>query len=375
VINVVALYADKAGCGDYRVQFPAAAVNARSEELGVHVTTADHLAADATVQDGRYTVRRVDLPAGTDVVVFQRPLSSSMAGAMMWLRKVRHEVGIVVDLDDDLAAVPTSNSAFHGVHPKSSPEANYQWLRKSIAMSDVLTVSTPELAMRYRSGSGTTRVVRNGVPTLMLDQPSRPLAENRARHDGADRVIGWAGYVGTHGGDLESTCGALGEIVGVDHTEGRRVSFRNVGPPDGLSEALGLRLCDIEATGWVDPKLYRVALGEADVGIVPLATTRFNRSKSALKALEFAAAGVPVVASYTPEHIEMRAQGMPLFLVKDKRRHWTRALRSILDFDDDELRNLAFAHREFVRNKCTVELRATEWASAWRTAASLARNN
>lgn len=282
MLNVLALYADRSGCGDYRVVLPAAAVNERSDELGVHVTTSDHLPADATLTSGRYHIRRVDLPEGTDVVSFQRPLKAEMAGAIAWLRQRRPEVGVVVDLDDDLAATPTSNTGFTHVHPKHNPAENFQWLRRAIAEADVLTVSTPALAERYgHKMPDRTFVVRNGVPASMLDQPARTL-DRRASHgveENRDRVVGWAGYAGTHNGDLEVTSGALADVVGADRTDGRRVTFRNVGPRDGLSEALRLRDEDVEVTGWLSTDLYRAAIGELDVGIVPLADTRFNHGK------------------------------------------------------------------------------------------------
>src|SRR5674476_119679 len=85
VINVIALYADRSGCGDYRVRFPALAVNKRDTELHVHIEVSDHIPADATYDTGtsKYHIRRVDVPRGVDVVSFQRPLKAVMAGAIM----------------------------------------------------------------------------------------------------------------------------------------------------------------------------------------------------------------------------------------------------------------------------------------------------
>lgn len=372
MIDVLALYADMSGCGDYRVRLPANAVNERSSELGVHVTVSGHLQADAIAEGTRYRIRRVDVPPGVSVVSFQRPTKAAMAGAVMWLRRYRPDVSTVVELDDDLAAVPTGNQAFGAVHPARSPHENYSWLRRAIAHADAITVSTPEIANRYRVQGQSAFVIRNAAPSSMLRQSSRVI-DRTSRDQDVDRVIGWAGSVGTHPGDLDVMSGALADVVGVDRTDGRRVRFRNVGPRDGLSDALNLRDDDIEASGWLTPELYRVGLGELDVGVVPLADTRFNRSKSWLKVLEFAAAGVPVVASYTNEHHELRRQGMPIWLVKNRRHNWVRALRSVLDLDSDELRELGVAHRDFVRMYHTVDVRADEWAAAWTSVACTAR--
>jgi glycosyltransferase involved in cell wall biosynthesis len=374
MIYVLALYSDMSGCGDYRVRFPAEAVTAREHEFGVHVEVSDHLDADATKTPDKTHIRRVDVPGGIDVVSFQRPLGADMVGAIAWLRYHRPDLGIVVELDDDLANVPTSNTAYAALHPATSPAENYTWLRRAIALSDVLTVSTPSLAETYGQGSTRTFVIRNGVPTSMLYQPARALSLRRHKSDGFDRVVGWAGYAGTHGGDLEMTSGALQDVIGAAHWHGGNVTFRQVGPREGVAKALGLEEGDVEATGWMNPtSMYRVALGEMDVGIVPLADTRFNRGKSALKMLEMAAAGVPVVASHTAEHDLLQQQGMPVWLVKDRRRQWASALNRVLGFGNEELHDVASAHREFVRRFHTIDSRVEEWATAWRTAVKLAR--
>lgn len=374
MINVLALYADLSGCGDYRVRFPADAVNARSSELGVWVEVADHLPADAIAEGTRYRIKRVDVPKHVHVVSFQRPLRALMYGAIAWIRARRPDVAVVVELDDDLAVIPRSNQAYDAIHPSRSLTENTSWLGRSTRVAHAITVSTPALATAYGHLGARPFVVRNAVPSEMLDQPSRVI-DRRERENDHDRIVGWAGSVGTHRGDLDVMGGALADVVGVDRTDGRRVRFRNVGPRDGLSEALRLRNEDVEAAGWVSPPAYRVGLGELDVGVVPLADTRFNRGKSALKVVELAAAGVPVVASITPEHEVLRSAGMPIWLVKNRRRDWVRAVRSLLDLDENELRDVALAQRDAVRRLHTVDARAKEWANAWRWAASAANRH
>jgi glycosyltransferase involved in cell wall biosynthesis len=370
-VNVLALYADQSGCGDYRVRFPAGAVNA-DPDLGVKVRTADHLDADAIYEGPRMRIRRIDLPYGTRVVSFQRPTKGSLVGAMKWLRERRPDVGLVVELDDDLMSLPAQHEAFGQLNPRISPTENTTWLRHALNLADAVTVSTPELAKRY-GGNRPTFVVRNGVPPLMLSQcPSRALSHNGKDRD---RIIGWAGYTGTHPGDLEVTSGAVADVM-ADRTQGREVRFRNIGPRDGLCKALDLppEMTDqVEASGWLDPTMYRIALASLDIGIVPLQDTAFNRAKSTLKALEFAAAGVPVIASDLPEFAALRDAGLPIQLVKPRRKDWTTALTRILSLSDDALYSVAYAHRQWAREHAVVDERASEWAHAWLYAASVAQ--
>jgi hypothetical protein len=373
VIKVLSLFADHSACGDYRVRFPVEAVNARSHQLGVTAEASASIPADAIFEGSLCRVRRVDVPPGVNVVSFQRPMRAALVGAMHWLRQRRPDIGIVVELDDDLMAVPPGHAGYSSIQPRFNPQENTKWLAMAIAQCDVLTVSTPELAKRYAGTGHQTIVIRHGVHPSMLDQPARTLTRVPAQRElNRDRIVGWAGYTGTHVNDLDVTSGALADVVGPGRTSGRRVTFRNVGPRDGVASALRLDPSHVEASGWLSTDLYRIGLSELDIGIVPLQDTRFNRSKSALKALEMAAAGVPVIASKLPEFQELQRQGMPLWLVKDRRREWSSALQRMIALDDKGLRQLAHAHREFVRKYATVDVHAKEWADAWQTAARMA---
>jgi glycosyltransferase involved in cell wall biosynthesis len=336
----------------------------------VKVRTADYLDADAVYDGPRMRIRRVDLPYGVQVVTFQRPMRAGLVGAMKWLKERRPDVGLVVELDDDLMSLPAQHEAFGALNPRISPAENTAWLRQALTMADVVTVSTPELGKRY-GGTRPTFVVRNGVPEKMTAQcPSRAMTDGvRDR----ERIVGWAGYTGTHPGDLEVTSGAVATLL---NRSSGRVRFRNIGPRDGVEKALQLPPGTeslVEASGWLEPRMYRLALASLDVGIVPLQDTAFNQAKSTLKALEFAAAGVPVIASELPEFVTLRNAGLPLYLAKARRKDWSAALNRLLSLSDDDLRQLAHAHRQWVLGHATVDHRAPEWAHAWRYAASVAQ--
>jgi glycosyltransferase involved in cell wall biosynthesis len=306
------------------------------------------------------------------VVSVQRPTRAALVGAMKWIKERRPDVGLVVELDDDLVNLPAGHEGFGFLDPRRNPQENSAWLRMGLQLADVVTVSTPELAKRF-GGSRPTYVIRNGVPGSMLEQyPSRAMAQGQKDNQ---RIIGWAGYTGTHPGDLEITNGAIRDIM-QRAPGGREIRFRNIGPHEGLAKALDLPLelqGQVEASGWLDPHLYRVSLASLDIGIVPLQDTAFNRAKSTLKALEMAAAGVPVVASDLPEFRALRSEGLPLWLVKPKRKEWYGALARLCTLEDDELRQAANQHRRWVASYGTVDNRAPEWASAWRYAASVAQ--
>ena len=57
---------------------------------------------------------------------------------------------------------------------------------------------------------------------------------------------------------------------------------------------------------------YTSSVAELGVGLVPLLDSAFNRAKSWLKGLEYAALGVPFVASPTPEYVKLAGLGAGL---------------------------------------------------------------
>jgi hypothetical protein len=55
---------------------------------------------------------------------------------------------------------------------------------------------------------------------------------------------------------------------------------------------------------------YPYLFNKIDVGIVPLNNVPFNHAKSYIKGLEYAASGIPFIASYSPEYQELSDFGI-----------------------------------------------------------------
>ena len=98
-----------------------------------------------------------------------------------------------------------------------------------------------------------------------------------------------------------------------------------------------------------------------DIGIVPLRASAFNDAKSYLKGLEYAALGIPFVASSTPEYARLADLGVGVLSVskKDWYRHLDRLLKSPYYREDVASRGFEWAKTQ------TYELRAYQWAEAW----------
>jgi glycosyltransferase involved in cell wall biosynthesis len=285
---------------------------------------------------------------GTDVVVIQRPLWRRIVDIIPRLQG--RGIAVVVDLDDDFAAL-------HPGHPSREhldEDTNAGHLARACAAADLVTAPTPALLRRY-APHGRGALIGNYLPRWALDFA--------ARRNG--RTVGWSGVAADHPGDLEDTGGAVAAVL-----RRNQARFQVVGPPEGVASRLGL---DQPAwgTGMLSIRDYFDALGSIDVGIVPLASTEFNAAKSPLKGIEFGAAGVPFVASPTPEYGWLAEQG--LGTIAHTPEEWERKLSELLR-DEASRHRLADAGVQLVRERFVLEPNAWRWANAWEQASESRRS-
>lgn len=325
-MNVLLLPADTHGCGYYRMRMPG------------HYAESDTTVRDrlAIAPDG--SIRETE---AADVVVFQRPMHARMPDFVRQFQ--RQGVAVVVELDDDMGALDAQHVTFAEVHPKRSPESNWRHLKTCCSLADLVTVTTPALAQRY-AAHGRYAVLPNYVESALLN----------VRPDEQDG-FGWAGYVPTHPNDLQVAGPALRDVARFGHC------FRVIGPSVGVREAADLD-AEPESTGWLDLASYYREVSTLRAGIVPLADSAFNRAKSWLKGLEYAALGVPFVATPTPEYQRLQNEG-GAGLMADKPRTWRNHLHSLLS-DETLHMELADHARQCVRS-LTIERNAWCWDEAW----------
>lgn len=347
----VAVYpADRYACGHYRCAWPAQMLHQQGADVVV-VPPKGQTGIAVRVQDGEI----VDGygPKDVDVIVLQRPARTNAARAVPFLREKGYAV--VVDVDDDLSNIHPSNSAFRGMHPRSSPDYNWANVAYACRHATLVTVSTPALAARYAS-HGRVRLIRNYVPARFLEMPHDPLME----------TVGWAGSLHSHPGDLDQAAGALARLA----REGHELRF--VGPSKGVSKKLGVELGEGAFTGNLGFGDWQPAVAERiGVGVAPLADTRFNECKSWLKPLEYSAAGAPWVASDTPEYARIAAMcGAP---TASRPRDWYRELKRLLT--DEQARVDASGRAREAASKLTIEGHVHEWAEAWEAAYAARRGD
>lgn len=338
--RICVLPGDMAGSGHLRAAWPAQLMAA----VGMDVKVFPPGTLTAWKQSNTNilgTVRsRLLEPPPFDVVIIQRPTSYLWPTTIMALREAG--VRVVIDWDDDPMALSPDHPAWQKVNPKYSPMDNYVHAKAAMGMADAVVVSTPALQNRY---GGT--VVRNAIPASYLVEPRTAV--------NVPLQVGWPGAVWNHPGDLDVTRGGVALAI-----EKCDAGFVNLGDSTGVAEALRLKR-PLTAIGHVPIAEYPAIVAQWDVGIAPLADTLFNRSKSYLKPLEYAALGVPFVCSDLPEYRLFVEQGCGY--LAERARDWETIVKMLLQSP---------ARREMQANigrkiaaEHTLETRWPLFAAAW----------
>jgi glycosyltransferase involved in cell wall biosynthesis len=201
---------------------------------------------------------------------------------MQQLSRRLSEAGIAMiwDNDDNLTAAPKGNPNYrqrHGLVGHQIRTAMAGMMRRA----DVVTTPSPFLAEAYREASGAdVRVIENYLP------PTFPM-RRRARR-GSPVTIGWiAGS--EHQRDVERL--RLRETFDRLLAEHRDVQVVNIGV------SLGIRSERYHHIPYAPYEALPGCIAQFDVGVAPLADIPFNQGRSNVKLKEYAALGVPWLAS------------------------------------------------------------------------------
>ena len=257
-----------------------------------------------------------------DLVVLQRWMHYDVPERIA-LARSRGQV-IVQDVDDDFWAIDPKNQAAAQTDPKKNPDENRDHYARSLAVSSAITVSTPALAERMAqiAPGVPCHVIENGVDRVAagLDEvvPEKP-------------VVGWAGGIPWRSGDLEILKGVLGPFV-----ERHDLEVVHVGATDPslgwptFADLTGVDPDRVTDVPMVPHDAYLDEIRRISLGVIPLRDCRFNRAKSWIKGAEYAAAGIPFVASDLPEYRRLH-DDLGIGRVARRPRDWVRHLEELVD--------------------------------------------
>ena len=199
----------------------------------------------------------------------------------------------IYDMDDDLLCVDPENASCYRIfHPLEAET------RRNVEAADIVTVSGPVLAERYRAINPNVVVLPQVIPDGMPDWPILV--------DEGPLTVGWAGSLHKRQ-DWPGLAEALANYARLV-PEAR---FRMYGG-DYTRGILGDR-CD--AVPFTDPMTYWQNL-RFDIGIAPLTDTTFNQGKTVTKLIEYGARGIPTIASAVGQYATWIDHGVNGFLVE-----------------------------------------------------------
>lgn len=226
---------------------------------------------------------------------------------------------ILNDIDDWYWGLNESNLAFFESHPRVKPDENTNHYRKTLIKSDGVITSTPYLADRLLQFVPSSRmhVIENHVE---LDK-----FVPRVHTESEKPVVGWVGSTAHRDRDLAILKGVYkqsGDKFGYHHSG-------HVGWHPHFYDEVGMGKDDVTILLPIPPH----RLGELyvfDIGVVPLNITPFNQAKSWIKGLEYAAGGIPFIASPSAEYKRLKSEYGVGRLAKNQGQ-WVKHLNALRD--------------------------------------------
>jgi GT2 family glycosyltransferase/glycosyltransferase involved in cell wall biosynthesis len=289
-----------------------------------------------------------------DIIATQRYAIRTETQAEALLRHAKATgAALLYEMDDDLLNIPPTHADAAELRPRAGI------VRLLVKQADHVWVSTDSLAARIRAVRPKVTVVPNGLDErLWLRRTQAP-----RREFGPVRIL----YMGTatHAADFAIIAPALErlkrdfsfhveiDILGVTG-EALPAGITRIGPSiNGGQSYPGFVNWITSAPAW-------------DIGLVPLADSAFNRSKSVIKTLDYAALGLAVLASDMPVYRGSLADGPGGMLVANDPDDWYAAI-SLLVRDRALGQRLARGAVDALVATGTLASQAAARRAAWQT--------
>lgn len=276
-------HAGREGDWYYRTYVPGRAL---AEEPGVHVVNLDNVHR-----------RKGEVLRAADVLILNSVVDPDLL-PLLQERRARGQV-TVYEISDDVSAVP----AWNPVHYFFRNRDNLNLFLRLAHACDGNQYSVVELRRLYGYLNPRGCVLEN----QLIAAPPR-----RAPQAGDELVIGWGGSRG-HLEDMGAVAGPLMSFI--DSRPGLRLHLMCADAIWRLFDWLPASRKRRTAPGSIDA--YYAFLRGVDIGIAPLLDSGFNRSRSDVKLVEYAAHGAaPVVQRLVP-YLGSAADGRNALLFED----------------------------------------------------------
>ena len=178
---------------------------------------------------------------------------------------------LIYDFDDAIMYSPKS--------PESDSFSHFRPFRRTVKIADLVIAGNTYLAELARQFNPNVKILPTGLDTDSYKVQASPPS------DGNIRLV-WIGS--------KSTLKYLAEIKPALEQIGAR--FDNVILRIICDEFFDLENMQVEKRIWAE-QTQAVDLATCDIGLAPLPENRFTRGKCGFKILQYASAGLPVIAS------------------------------------------------------------------------------
>lgn len=291
-----------------------------------------------------------------DAIVLPRRhwLQDDWDKGVKWFNAV-HKAGICViyEVDDDLFSDDFVRRLItvHDKTPEKAEEVR-QCITHTLKLADGVTVSCQRLATIVRRLTDKpVRVVPN-----YIEYDWFTAVQKGAKREVSGLTIGWAGGVRPDS-DVEAMAVAWGRIAArfksvtfVVQGHQAKIIYEHV-PHNRIA-----------ALDWLPISEYPAGMVNIDIGCCPLSDSPFNRAKTYIKAMEYAAGGAAVVASPTVygQFIEDGYDGY----ICQTADEWETALAALVTSANTRQR-MAQRLRQKVEDNHTLAANAWRWPLAW----------
>ena len=237
---------------------------------------------------------------------------------VFWLRRYGRKV--IYNFDDAIM--------YNSKKPDRFSPAHFIKFRTMAKLADLVITGNSYLADHARKYNSNVVVWLHGLKVAdYACCPDRPM-------DGKIRLV-WIGS--------KSTLGYLKQIKPALEEIGSR--FDNAVLRIICDEFFDLENMQVEKRLW-SAQTRVVDLAQADIGLAPLPDDRFTRGKCTFKILEYAATGLPAIASPVGAHSDYIVHNVNGFLAKDNAQ-WVGCMAALIQ-DADLRKTMGAAARERV---------------------------